>query len=435
MNAIGAMEANRPVMPAEDAAALVDPVAYGEWDSLLDRFARLRSDYPVALAEVPGFRPFWAITRHADIMRVSKENKLFSNGATTTVLAPIVSEMFVHHLTGGSPHLVKSLVQMDAPEHPKYRRLTQDWFMPANLRTIEANIRRIAKASVDKMVATGGECDFARDIAAEYPLHVVMELLGVPREEEPLMLKLTQEMFGSQDPDLNRSRSVEMTPQELSEMVAKTVEDFNAYFSAMAQDRRANPREDLASIIANGTIDGEPIPDVESAGYYTIVATAGHDTTSASTSGAMWALAQDPEQFARIKADRSLLPGLIEEAIRWTTPVQHFMRTVMEDTEIGEQPVKQGDWLMLCYISGNFDESAFDHPERFDAARSPNRHVSFGSGAHQCLGLHLARLEMRILFEELLDRIDSVELAGEAKRSNSTFVGGPKTLPIKFAAH
>lgn len=424
----------RPTMASEDAEALVSPRTYGDWSGLLDLFKRLREDHPVAIAEANGFRPFWAITRHADIMKISKDNKTFSNGATSTVLAPILSEMFVAHLTGGSPHLVKSLVQMDAPEHPKYRRLTQDWFMPANLKTIEGNIRTIAKASVDRMVAAGGTCDFARDIAAEYPLHVVMELLGVPIEEEPLMLKLTQEMFGSQDPDLNRSRTVQMSPQEMSEMVAQTVADFNAYFAAMAKDRRENPREDLASIIANGTIDGEPIPDIESAGYYTIVATAGHDTTSASTCGAMWALAQDPEQFARVKADRSLLPGLIEEAIRWTTPVQHFMRTVMEDTEIGGVPMKAGDWLMLCYISGNYDESVFEHPEKFDATRSPNRHCAFGSGAHQCLGLHLARLEMKILFDELLDRIESVELAGEPKRSQSTFVGGPKTLPLKFVA-
>jgi len=350
------------------------------------------------------------------------------------VLAPVMAEMFVAHLMNGSPHLVKSLVQMDAPEHPKYRRLTQDWFMPANLKTIEANIRTIAKASVDKMLAMGSECDFARDVASMYPLHVVMELLGVPESDEPLMLKLTQELFGGQDPDLNRTRAVQMSAEEATKIMAQTVADFNAYFEAMAQDRRANPRQDLATIIATGMIDGAPIPDYESAGYYTIVATAGHDTTSASTAGAMWALAQDPEQFAKVKADRTLLPGLIEEAIRWTTPVQHFMRTVAADTEIGGVSMKAGDWLMLCYISGNYDESVFPEPERFDATRSPNRHISFGSGAHQCLGLHLARLEMKILFEELLDRLDSVELAGEPKRSQSTFVGGPKTLPLRFKA-
>lgn len=423
-----------PVIPADIAAALVDPVSYGEWTTLMGHYARLRADMPVALAEVPGYRPFWVVTRHADILKISKDNATFHNGDTSTVLAPIMAEMFVMHLTGGSPHLVKSLVQMDAPEHPKYRRLTQDWFMPANLRKIEDNIRAIARASVDKMLAMDGKCDFARDVAADYPLHVVMQLLGVPESDEGLMLKLTQEMFGSQDPDLNRFRASDYTPQELTEMMAQTVADFEAYFAAIAEDRRINPRDDLATIIANGKIDGEPMPVREAAGYYIITASAGHDTTSASTSGAMWALAQDPDQFARLKADPSLLPGLIEEAIRWTTPVQHFMRTVTQDTEVGGVQMKAGDWLMLCYISGNRDETVFGHPEQFDATRSPNRHVAFGSGAHQCLGLHLARLEMRIFFEELLPRLKSVELAGEPSRVSSVFVGGPKNLPLRFVA-
>lgn len=428
------MTAAIPKVSPDIAALLVDPVAYGEWQPILDAFARLRRESPVALVEANGYRPFWAITRHDDILAVSKDNATFHNGDTSTVLSPIMAEMFVQHLTGGSPHLVKSLVQMDVPEHPKYRRLTQNWFMPANLRTIENNIRAIARASVDRMLAMGGMCDFARDVAADYPLHVVMQLLGVPPEDEPVMLRLTQELFGGQDPDLNRSKMAGLNPQQATEYVAQTVAEFDAYFTTMAADRRANPRDDLATIIANGQIDGQAMPDFETVGYYTIVATAGHDTTSASTAGAMWALASDPVQYARIRSDRSLLPGLIEEAIRWTTPVQHFMRTATRDVEFGGVEMKQGDWLMLCYISGNYDESVFEDPHKFDASRSPNRHIAFGSGAHQCLGLHLARLEMRILFEELLDRVASVELAGEARRSQSTFVGGPKTLPLRFVA-
>ena len=170
------------------------------------------------------------------------------------------------------------------------------------------------------------------------------------------------------------------------------------------------------------------------AGYYIILAAAGHDTTSASTAGAMLALAQDPAQFQRLKADRSLLPGIVEEAIRWTTPVQHFMRTAAEDVEVGGVQIAKGDWLMLSYIAANHDERVFDNPRKFDASRTPNRHVAFGAGAHQCLGLHMARMEMKILFNELLDRLDHIELAGEPKRANSTFVGGLKTLPLRFTA-
>ena len=224
----------------------------------------------------------------------------------------------------------------------------------------------------------------------------------------------------------------DMTPEQITQIVSGAVAQFEAYFAKLAAERRANPTDDVASVIANGEVDGEPLPDRDLAGYYIILAAAGHDTTSASIAGAMQALAQDPDQFAKVKADRDLLPGIVEEAIRWTTPVQHFMRTAAEDVEVGGQMIKKDDWMMLNYVSANHDPAQFDNPRQFDAARSPNRHAAFGAGAHQCLGLHLARLNMRILFDELLDRIETLELAGEPKRSKSTFVGGLKTLPIKY---
>jgi cytochrome P450 len=420
------------VLPPEIASAIVNPIAFGEWNGIKEKFRWARDNMPVGLVQAEGYMPFWAITRHEDIMTVSKDNARFLNAPKSVVLGPIAVQMLTHMITGGSPHLVRSLVTMDAPEHMDYRKLTQSWFMPKNLASLEEKIRGIARASVDAMLATGGSCDFVHQVSALYPLHVVMQILGVPHEDEPLMLKLTQEMFGGEDPDLNRARSVELTPEQVTQFVIEAVRDFEGYFMKLAADRRADPKDDVATVIANAVIDGEPISDRNAAGYYIIVAAAGHDTTSASTAGAMWALAKDPEQFARIKADRSLLPGLIEEAIRWTTPVQHFMRTAAEDCEIGGQRIAKDDWLMLCYVSGNHDERVFPDPDRFDASRGPNRHVAFGAGVHQCLGLHLARLEMRILFDELLDRIDSVELAGTPQRASSTFVGGPKTLPIRF---
>ncbi|WP_315832554.1 cytochrome P450 [Bradyrhizobium prioriisuperbiae] len=423
-----------PRVPADMAKQIVNPFAYGEWKDLQRTFATLRRDNPVALVEVEGYRPFWAITRHADILKISKDNARFLNAPRSVVLGPLANSSLVQQVTGGSPHLVRSLVTLDAPEHMAYRKLTQSWFMPPNLKRIEDDIRLLAKAAVDRMLASGGRCDFARDVAAEYPLHVIMKILGVPAQDEPLMLALTQQMFGSEDPDLNRSRMVVKSAEEITATVIKVVGDFEHYFEALAAQRRAEPRDDVASVIANGTIDGKPIDPRMAAGYYIIVAAAGHDTTSASTSGAMWALAEDPSEFARVKANPDLLPGLIEEAIRWTTPVQHFMRTAGEDVEIGGQVIEKDDSLMLCYVSGNYDETVFEEPNRFRSDREPNRHVAFGSGAHMCLGLHMARLEMRILFEELLKRIAHVELAGEPKRSNSTFVSGPKTLPLRFVA-
>ncbi|MFL0355029.1 cytochrome P450 [Erythrobacter sp. GH1-10] len=422
------------ILPTEIAKQVIDPHAYAEWNSLLDTFDRLREESPVAriVPEQEGlFEPFWLVTRYDDVMRISKDNSTFLNNPRPVVFSFNQAIEFSRAATG-SDMLVDSLVVFDAPIHPKYRKLTQDWFMPRNLARIEDEIRALAHRTVDRMIEQGAEVDFVKEVAGPYPLRVVMQILGVPPEDEPRMQMLTQQLFGGQDADLSGTGMDQMTPEQVVQIVAGAVKTFEGYFAALAEDRRANPTEDVASVIANATVDGKPLPPRDMAGYYIIVATAGHDTTSASTAGAMQALANDPGQWAKVKADRSLLPGIVEEAIRWTSPVQHFMRTAAEDVEIGGQQVKAGDWMMINYVAANHDPAQFDNPRTFDAARSPNRHLAFGAGAHQCLGLHLARLEMRILFEALLDRIETVEPAGEAKRATSTFVGGLKTLPLRI---
>ncbi|OBX18107.1 cytochrome [Erythrobacter sp. QSSC1-22B] len=425
-----------PVLSPEQGRAVIDPASYAQWDGLLDLFDTLREEAPVARVESPDgiHPPFWLVSRYDDVMRISKDNATFLNNPQTVVFSLTEGIEFAKSLTGGSPHLVASLVTFDAPIHMKYRRLTQEWFMPKNLRGVEDEIRTLAQATVQRLVEAGPEADFVKLVSAPYPLHVVMQILGVPEEDEARMLMLTQQMFGGQDEELSGSGMAAMTPDQITQLVAGAVKDFEAYFARLTAEKRADPTGDVASIIANATIDGEPLNDRDMMGYYIILAAAGHDTTSASTAGAMLALARDPEQFARVRADRSLLPGIVEEAIRWTSPVQHFMRTAAEGTEVGGQAIAKGDWLMINYVAANHDPAQFEDPRRFDAARSPNRHLAFGAGAHQCLGLHLARLEMRILFEALLDRIDSVELAGEPARAKSTFVGGLKTLPLRFAA-
>jgi hypothetical protein len=345
----------------------------------------------------------------------------------------IEGDQTVRKMTGGSPHLVRTLVQMDAPDHPKYRVLTQSWFLPQNIRHLEARIRQIAREHVDRMASLGGECDFVQDVALTYPLRVIMEILGVPPADEPRMLKLTQELFGAGDPELNRSRS--NNPEQdggLGDLQA-VIADFFMYFKKITDERKAHPGSDLASVIANGQIDGAPINDFEALCYYVIVATAGHDTTSSSTAGAIWGMCQFPEAFANLKADPALIPGLVDESIRWVTPVKHFMRSATQDTQLRGRHVKKGDWLMLCYPSGNRDEEVFDEPDVFRPERSPNRHLSFGYGAHLCLGQHLAKMEMRILWEEMIPRLSSLEFAGQPTRAEAAFVGGPKHLPIRFA--
>ncbi|MFM2300527.1 MAG: hypothetical protein RLZZ84_263 [Pseudomonadota bacterium] len=431
---------NAPIASPQAARAVIDPKSYADWDPLLDLFDQLRAETPVVRIEAPDgdHEPFWLLTRYEDVMRVSKDNATFLNAPRATVFTNKSGEQFARQITAQqgdeSPNLVSSLVVLDAPKHPKLRRLTQEWFMPKNLRSIEANIRELARKTVDRLVAAGPEADFVKEVASPYPLHVVMQILGVPEEDEPRMLFLTQQMFGGQDEELNKSGMADLTPEQITQIVFGAVADFEAYFEQLAANRRANPTDDVATILATATIDGEPISARDRAGYYIITASAGHDTTSASTAGAMLALARDPAQFAKVKADRSLLPGIVEEAIRWTSPVQHFMRSNAVDVEIGGVQIPAGEWLMLNYVAANHDPAQFENPRKFDAAREANRHVAFGAGAHQCLGLHLARLEMRILFEELLDRLDSVELAGEPRRAKSTFVGGLKTLPLRFSA-
>ncbi|MFN6934761.1 MAG: cytochrome P450 [Tsuneonella sp.] len=426
-----------PAAPPAIAREVIDPKAYAEWDHLLDTFDWLREHMPVARIESDpaGLHPpFWLVTRYDDVMRVSKDNATFLNNPRTVVFSTTEGIEFAKAFSGGSEHMVASLVTFDAPVHMKYRKLTQEWFMPKNLRGIEDEVRGIARAAVDRLLAVGETVDFCKTVAAPYPLHVVMQILGVPEEDEGRMLTLTQQMFGGQDEDLNQSGMKNLPPEMITQIVAGAVKDFEAYFAKLTAEKRANPTGDVASTIANAAVDGAPLNDRDMMGYYIIVAAAGHDTTSASTAGAMLALAQDPEQWARVKAERSLLPGIVEEAIRWTSPVQHFMRTAAQDTEVGGQAIKASDWLMINYVAANHDPAQFKNPRKFDAARNPNRHLAFGAGAHQCLGLHLARLEMRILFEELLDRIESVELAGEWARSKSTFVGGLKTLPLRVTA-
>ncbi|MDO8802741.1 cytochrome P450 [Phenylobacterium sp.] len=422
-------------IPSDIAQTIIDPRAYADGKQVDDAFAWLRREAPLEQAQPEGFDPFWVVTRHADILEVERQNELFHNGDRSTVLTTIEADKKVREMMGGSPHLVRSLVQMDNPDHMAYRRLTQGSFVPQNLRPLEARIREIARGFIDRMAAHGDRCDFARDVAFLYPLHVIMEVIGVPESDEPRMLKLTQELFGSADPELSRSGGAAQTTDQGVDSIQSVVMDFMLYFNAITEDRRVSPRNDLASVIANGTVNGQPLGHLEAMSYYIIAATAGHDTTSSTTAGALWALAENPEQFAKVKADPSLIPGLIEESIRWVTPVKHFMRTATADAELAGKKIAKGDWMMLSYPSGNRDEAVFADPFKFDVERSPNKHVAFGYGAHVCLGQHLARMEMRVLWEELFARLESVELDGAPRNMAASFVCGPKSVPIRFKMH
>jgi cytochrome P450 len=244
-------------------------------------------------------------------------------------------------------------------------------------------------------------------VALHYPLHIVMDILGVPPEDEQRMLVLTKQLFASEDPELSRAKSASLSPKELADSLSAVVADFARYFDGLTADRRRNPRNDIATLLANAEIDGKPLDDTLRFGYYVIIATAGHDTTSSSIATALWALSRFPDLLPRLKANPSSVGGFVDEAVRWVTPVRHFMRTATVDTELRGRKIAKGDWLMLCYGSANRDEEIFPDPFEFRIDRKPNRHLGFGFGAHACLGQHLARMEMRILFEEMMPRLQS----------------------------
>jgi cytochrome P450 len=275
------------------------------------------------------------------------------------------------------------------------------------------------------MAELGTECDFVRDISVHYPLYVILSLLGLPESDFERMLMLTQQLFGSDDPELQRST-------DLEEQFTVLLDFFN-YFNELTASRRAHPTDDLASALANAQIDGAYLPDMDLASYYVIIATAGHDTTSSTIAGGLHALLRHPDQLARLHADHELLPTAVEEMIRWVTPVKEFMRTASEDAVVGGTTIEAGQSLYLSYLSANRDETVFDDPFQFDVGRQPNKHLAFGFGPHFCLGAQLARLEIRALFAELLPRLDSIELAGTPTSSATTFVGGLKTLPVRYA--
>ncbi|NED61877.1 cytochrome P450, partial [Streptomyces sp. SID10244] len=257
-----------------------------------------------------------------------------------------------------------------------------------------------------------------------FPLFVIMSLLGVPESDLPRMLELTQELVGSQDSEFQRSTSPD-------EQMAALLDMFE-YFSTLAARRRDRPTGDMASTIANAVVNGEPLGDIDVVSYYALIATAGHDTTTSTISGGLQALIEHPEERRRLTDDLELMPMATEEMIRWVTPVKAFMRTAAEDTELGGVPIAAGDSLLLSYVSGNRDEDAFTDPFRFDVSREINKHVAFGFGVHFCLGAALARMEVNSFFTELLPRLKDVEPAGDPELTATTFVGGLKHLPIRY---
>jgi cytochrome P450 len=395
-----------------------EPAAYADFDAWHEVAMQLRNAGPLYRVELPDRQPFWAVLRHAEVHDVERDAERFTNGPSP-VIAPF------RPLPGEAPVPVKPVIMLDGDEHRRQRGVLKDWFKPGRIRTMSDAIEKLARTSVDEMLARDGHCDFALDVAAQFPLRVILSTLGLPESDYARMLRLTQELFGADDPDYSRVTS--------DDQMLEVIMDFFAYFSGITAERRAAPGTDLASWIANAEIDGVPLDDMQAFAHYLIVATAGHDTTSSAIAGGMLALLQHPDQMARLREDPSLIDNAADEILRWVTPVKHFMRTAQTDTELAGVAVAEGDWLLLSYPSANRDERVFTEPFRFDVARpDAEKHLSFGFGAHYCLGTHLARLEIRTFFRELLRRVEDIELDGEPALMEALLVSGPKQLPIRY---
>ena len=407
-------------MTPEDAASVfVDPDAYGDEARFHEACALLRRESRLPLVAHPGFLPFRAVVRHADVMEIETHPAEFHN-APRPIITTYADEQF-RQAQGG---LFRMLIGMDGAEHRLHRAVVADWFQPKSLRRYEEQFAVMARDAIDAMAALGGECDFARVVAMQFPLNGILAILGLPEGDYPRMLRLTQEVFGRADPELARG-------PDRADLLA-VMGDFFAYFYGLMEERRARPTGDLASVIANATVDGKPMGDMETISYYMLVATAGHDTTASSIAGGLQALAEHPDQLKRLQADPSLLATAVDEMIRWVTPVKHFMRNATTDYELSGVKIRAGEGLLLSYPSANRDEAVFTDPFRFDVGRTPNRHLAFGFGVHHCLGAQFARLEMRALFRELLSRLEHLELAGEPELTRTLFVGGLKHLPIRY---
>ncbi len=419
-------------VPAEIARLIVSPQAHARQHQLFAAFQQLRHAGPIGRVELEEFDPFRVVTRHADILAISRQPELFRNAERPTVLVPRATEQRVRALTAGSPHLIRTLVHMDAPDHPEYRRLTQAWFAQHGIEALRHRIRVLAGKAVDDMIARDEACEFVADVARPFPLKVMTEILGLPDEDAPHILALTEQFFAGQDALID-DRSSARDPARHAAHLVRTFRDFGDYFRPLLKARADAPRDDLLTVIAQARIAGKPIPEFEAIGYLLILATAGHHTTSSAIAGGVWALCERPGKFRKVALDRSLIPNLVEEAVRWTTPVQHFMRTATRDADVNGSPIAAGDWLMLNYLSASRDDAVFETPDEFRIDRRVAS-ASFGHGVHACLGQHLARAEMGAFFEEMLARVAQIGLIGRPTRSASIFVGGPTTVPLRCRA-
>jgi cholest-4-en-3-one 26-monooxygenase len=378
-----------------------------------EMFRLLRAEDPVHWTDEPDGSGFWSITRHADLIEVNREPQRFSSAANGISIPDLGEE---------GAMVREMMLYMDPPRHTRYRRLVNKGFTPRMIGLLETGLRTKAELILDNVVEAG-QCDFVIDISAELPLQAIAELMGVPPEDRHKLFDWTNRMIGVDDPEFEGDR----------ESAGEAAAELYMYANSLAAEKRQQLSDDIISKLLGAEIDGDELSETEFDMFFMLLAVAGNETTRNATSHGMKALLDNPDQFEQLKAHPELLPSAIEEILRWATPVLHFRRTAMQDYELGGKQIKAGDKVVMWHISANRDEAVFDDPYRFDIERSPNDHIAFGGGgAHFCLGANLARMELNLIFSEILKRLPDMTAAGETEYLRSNFIGGIKHMPVQY---
>jgi cytochrome P450 len=389
-------------------------------------FALLRRERPMSFHEefepppelpLPRGPGYWAVTRHADVLTASRRSDLFCSGKGTNIpdLPVELNEFF------------GSMINMDDPRHARLRRIVSRGFTPRALARLQGDVERRAGETIDAVIEKG-ECDFVRDIAAPLPLGIICDMMGIPESQTQFVFEQTNIILGLGDPEYVAPGT---NPLLAALQSGKALADL---MNELAAERRRKPTDDLTSQLLNAEIDGESLADQELASFFVLLVAAGNETTRNAISHGMKALCDFPDERRKWAADfEAVAPTAVEEIVRWASPVIHFRRTVTEDTELGGQPLRAGEKVVLWYNSANRDEAVFKDPWRFDATREPNEHVGFGGpGAHHCLGANLARREITVVFRELLRRLPDLEITGPPEMLRSNFIHGIKRMPCAF---
>jgi cholest-4-en-3-one 26-monooxygenase len=403
---------------APTAEDIVSPERYRDLGYPHEAWTWLRNHDPVRFyPDSERFKAFWAITKHADIVDIGKNPADF-------IIQP---RLAVFDQTNQPPEgemLARHLLNMDPPDHAKFRQVAAKWFTPRTVKVWEPKVHQITKQILDKAQGKQ-EFDFVMEVSAPITIAVIGLMLGVPESDWPLLFQWTNETIAPEEPEFQRGRTARETSDQARMELFK-------YFHALSEERRKSPKDDIISVVANARVDGQPLPMFELLSYYFLLVVAGNETTRNAMTGGVQELINHPDQCALLMQRADLVEGMIEETVRWVTPVNQFARTATRDVEVRGRKIKQGESVCLFYASGNRDEEIFERPFAFDITRNPNNHIGFGRGEHVCLGAHLARLELRALFSQLRQRLVSIERARTVERINSSFVGGVKRAFVRW---